>query len=300
MDKKKDFMLKNKNLIAALGTMLFAAALIFLLFFIVFQTTIPPFPDDTGGGGGSLGIEVNLGIAEDGMGIIQSDEISTPEFSSKALIAENSEQEQEKLLTEENSDDISSMINDTKNKTEKKKNAEVANKEEKKTDENVNKQPVVNSTALYKKNKNTNQGETNKAGDQGNPNGTIYSKNYKGNGGGGDGSGVGKGSGNGNGDGKGNGSGKGKGTSFKLDGRTKKFLPEPKYDIQESGIVTVDIVVNREGKVIRARAGGRGTTTTNSTLWKSAEEAAYKTMFSSKSDAAEEQKGSITYHFILN
>ncbi|MFA6925303.1 MAG: energy transducer TonB [Bacteroidales bacterium] len=298
MAEKVDFILKNRKIIAAMGTMFFCLLLLWIFIFIVFRTSIPPFPDE-GGGGGGLGIEVNLGNSNEGMGIIQSDQINTPEFS-KPVVTESSKEKSEKLITQESNDE-STIIKNDNNKNSKKNTVIAKNENKKKKDEN--KETELNPNAdfsKWKKNKGGNQGETGKPGDQGKPGGTIYSKNYKGDGGGGNGTGPGKGGGIGNGEGNGIGSGKGHGVSYKLEGRTKKYLPEPKYDIQESGVVTVEIVVNREGKVIRVRASSKGTTTTNATLWKRAEEAALKTTFSSKPDAPEEQKGSITYHFILN
>ncbi|MDD5569729.1 MAG: hypothetical protein PHD97_01080 [Bacteroidales bacterium] len=296
MAEKYDFILKNRKVIAAIGTMFFCLLLLWIFIFVVFRTTIPPFPDD-GGGGGGLGIEVNLGNSEEGMGIIQSDQINTPEFS-KPVATESSKNE--KILTQESDDESANIKNDNNKNPDK---GAVIAKNDNKNEKNENKEPELNPSAdfsKWKKNKGTNQGETGKPGDQGKPGGTIYSKNYKGDGGGGDGTGPGKGGGKGPGEGSGVGPGKGPGVSYKLEGRTKKIMPEPKYDIQEAGVVVVNIVVNREGKVIRATAGGKNTTTTNATLWKSAVEAAFKTMFSSKPDAPEEQKGSITYHFILN
>ena len=43
----------------------------------------------------------------------------------------------------------------------------------------------------------------------------------------------------------------------------------------------VDIWVNRDGKVTKAKSGARGSTTTNPILQKKAEEAAYKAVFKS-------------------
>ncbi|MDR1006087.1 MAG: hypothetical protein LBL74_04410 [Bacteroidales bacterium] len=117
----------------------------------------------------------------------------------------------------------------------------------------------------------------------------------------GSGNGQGKGQGSGTGDGNNGGGGTGNdmtgsGVSFfSLAGRTVNRLPQPTKSISEKGIVVVTIYVNRDGKVIRANAGGRGTDIPNKTIWKICEQAALQSKFSPKPDAPEEQKGTITY-----
>ncbi len=94
------------------------------------------------------------------------------------------------------------------------------------------------------------------------------------------------------------GTGPGNGIDYSLAGRTANFLPLPDYTTQATGRVVVEITVNREGRVIRASAGARGTTTTDRTLHNLAEEAARRARFDLKMDAPEEQRGTITYNFI--
>ena len=76
-------------------------------------------------------------------------------------------------------------------------------------------------------------------------------------------------------------------------------LPLPAYNIQNSGTVVVRIQVNREGTVTSAIAGETGTTVTDRTLWKAAEEAARKAKFNVSRNAPESQQGTITYVFKL-
>ncbi len=117
-------------------------------------------------------------------------------------------------------------------------------------------------------------------------------KSPKGNG---EGSGVGVGKGE---DGKG-----GAGTSnysdgYSLNGRSAKFLPKPESNKKETGNVVVIIEVDQEGRVISARAGGKGTTIMDTNIWRKCEQAAKKAKFSPKADAPEKQRGTITYHFV--
>jgi len=88
------------------------------------------------------------------------------------------------------------------------------------------------------------------------------------------------------------------GVSFDLAGRRPSVLPLPEYDVPAQGRVVVAITVDRQGRVVRATAGARGSTTTDAALFRLAEDAARRARFDVKLDAAEEQVGTITYFFI--
>ena len=75
-------------------------------------------------------------------------------------------------------------------------------------------------------------------------------------------------------------------------------MPKPAYNSQEQGRVVVRIWVNKEGKVERAVSGVQGTTITDQTLIKLAQDAALKAVFNSDPNAADQQTGTITYNFI--
>lgn len=139
--------------------------------------------------------------------------------------------------------------------------------------------PKVNERALYKGRKDTDttgsesntKGEGNQGSVTGSPDSDKYAKGLSGGG----------------------------GIDFSLDGRNPVSLPKPEYNVQESGTIVVRIRVDREGKVISAEPGVRGTNITNENLWEAAKKAALKARFNSKSDAAYTQAGTITYHFVL-
>jgi outer membrane biosynthesis protein TonB len=116
----------------------------------------------------------------------------------------------------------------------------------------------------------------------------------------GSGQGTGSGSGTGAGNNGGGGSGMdlaGSGTSFSLSGRNAKSLIRPATSTSEGGTIVIEIIVDREGNVLRAKAIAKGTTITNATLYHQCEIAAKSSKFSPKADAAEEQRGTITYIF---
>lgn len=81
-------------------------------------------------------------------------------------------------------------------------------------------------------------------------------------------------------------------------------LPKPAFNVQENGIVVVDVWVDRNGNVTKAEIGGdngfgKQTNTTNQTLWAEALKAAKQTHFNMDKNAPESQKGTITYVFNL-
>jgi TonB family protein len=262
------------------------AALFLLLLFFVMTSTIPPFPE-AGGGGGVL---VNIGYVDEASGEVQPmSSTVTPEPQQVKAVSQPAPEE--KITTQEDEESVAMNTSDKKVKKETKKPTETVTKTE----------PVktVDAGSLYKgkKNNSTSQGtSTSGTGDQGDRQGDPDSKYTGKNGtGGGPGSGTGTGGGNGDGDGPGTGSG----ISFDLSGR--KLLLKPSIDdrSQETGKVVVSITVDRSGNVTEARPGARGSTTTSSYLFAKAKEAAMKAKFNASPEAADIQKGTMTFVFLV-
>ena len=93
------------------------------------------------------------------------------------------------------------------------------------------------------------------------------------------------------------------GISYNLSGRSVVgALKKPDYPGQESGKVIVQITVNKEGRVVAAVPGMRGSTTMNSKLLEAAKKAALTARFNKVTDpgAPPNQKGTITYIFTIN
>ncbi len=307
MDQKDNRKQIQNHIFGIAGTLLFHGLLIFLFYVIIFHTPIPPWPEEGGGGGGN-GLEINLGTSNDGMGADQFAEISMPSFENRKVsepvtppaeqVVKEVKTQDEEVLTQDNEESVAvpSKTEKTKKKTEK--TTPVVKQTVKPV---VPVQPVVNPNALYKK-KSNNDGTTGKAGNQGREDGKKGSGNYGGTGTGkgtGDGSGTGSGSGSGSGSGigSGTGGGVGSGISFDLGGRTARSFGKPFYNSPEQGKIVVTIKVNKQGKVTFAEAGARGTSITEIGLRQQAEIAARKTVFAPDDNAAEEQKGTITYVF---
>ena len=76
-------------------------------------------------------------------------------------------------------------------------------------------------------------------------------------------------------------------------------IPRPVYNVQESGVVVVNIWVDNYGNVVRAVPGGDGTTVLDKTLHAAARKAAMETHFNMNADAPAMQEGTITYYFNL-
>ena len=88
------------------------------------------------------------------------------------------------------------------------------------------------------------------------------------------------------------------GIAFSLGVRMVSELKNP-FTNQVQGTVVVTIRVNRQGKVINATPGAKGSNTTNSYLYARAKEAALQTIFDPNPSAPEIQIGTIVYNFRL-
>ncbi|NJY63172.1 energy transducer TonB [Salinimicrobium sp. CDJ15-81-2] len=121
------------------------------------------------------------------------------------------------------------------------------------------------------------EGNDEAAGDKGSPDGDPNAKSYYGTGMGLDGDG-----------------------NYRLGGR--KALNKEKFiqDCNESGIVVVQIEVDRSGRVTRAIPGVKGTTNNATCLTDPAKRAALATRFNSDSKAPAKQVGTIIYNFKLS
>jgi TonB family protein len=251
MDKKE----KADKGIAIVGTIAVHALVLLVLFLMAFRTPLP-LP-------GEEGVEVDLGMMDQGMGNIQPEK---PAIPMAAQPKQEQSQTKEDIVTQ--NDEEAPAIE--KPKTTKPKQEKPA--EEPK--------PQVNSRAIYKGSNNPqaggSEGITGQPGDQGKPNGLAGVRKYDGNG------------------------GKGNGTGYDLGGRGAKSLHRPNDDFSEEGNVVVDIWVNRAGQVVRAEVAQKGTTIINSEMRQKAKQAALRSTFQSDPDALEEQHGTITYTFVIN
>jgi len=91
------------------------------------------------------------------------------------------------------------------------------------------------------------------------------------------------------------------GITFSLEGRNPiGKLKKPSFPGNESGKVVVKIIVDKNGKIISATPGVRGTTIGKISLWEAAKKAALLALFDkAKNPNAPNQQGTITYDFTL-
>jgi outer membrane biosynthesis protein TonB len=258
---------------AATGIIL--AVLIAACYFIVFQN--PPKMED-----GTGGILVNYGTVDEGMG---SDYMSTEEPS----VAEKANNTKPDKVTHEKptEDKPTPQTSDKTVVTQNTEDApEVAAPKKKPTNTVATPQPTktpakptVNQNALYKGKATTGTGEGDgtgsKPGNQGKPTGTTLTNNY-------------------------NGTGSGNGGNLNLTQRS--FVSRPSVDDgnRHSGKIVVDILVDKDGYVIQATAGARGTTISDAGLLQACEDAVRKSRFNSSDTAPDTQKGTMTFVFKVN
>jgi len=240
---------------------LIGTILVHMLLLLLFISFGMPYQDPPEPNEGSM--MINFGTSDEGSGEIESEEAASAS-SESTMPSENSAAEEQVL---------------TQNSTEA---PSVNSSETQETQTTTQEEPVVSNDLMNALNaannaqnstEDGNQGDTGDSGNQGDPNGDPNTH--------------------------GNSSG-GNGIGFDLGGRGKISFKKPENPTQEDGKVVVDIVVDRNGKVLKAKAGARGSTTTNPILQKKAVEAAYKAKFKKDANAPFEQKGTMTFVFILN
>ena len=95
------------------------------------------------------------------------------------------------------------------------------------------------------------------------------------------------------------GGGTGNNISYNLSGRQARSMPKPAYPGNEGGIVVVEVTVDKLGKVSATRAGIFGSTSSDPDLLEAATKAAKAAKFNVDDKAPAFQKGTITYHFVL-
>jgi len=241
-----------------------------LCYFIVFIT--PPKLDD-----GTGGILVNYGTVDEGSGTNQAS-MEEPSVAEKA-----NKQQPDKVTPAPPTEQKTQVENSDKDVvTQNTEDApEVAAKSKKPNNASVaqpNKpaaKAVVNQNALYKGKTNnasgTGDGTTNTPGNQGKPNGSNLSNNY-------------------NGTGSGNG-------GLALENRSWVSRPTVDDARRRVGRIVVEIHVDKNGNVLSATAGAKGTTITDYDLLTKCENAAKNAKLNASADAPETQVGYITFVF---
>ena len=281
---------------SAVATTIVMMLLLFLIFTFGLKYFDPPL---------EYGIAVNFGTSNVGSGNVQPTEPLKSASSAEQVIEETQQEEieetvaeteptsapSEKVITQDSEESIK-----IKKQEEAKRKAEEVERQKKLEAERIERQrkaaeekKKAEEAAKRKKlddlmgglnnsdgSATGGEGDDNQAGDKGNPNGDPNASGYYGNGGG------------------------GSGGNYRLGNRKAVSKPKPTYDCNEQGRVVVSISVDKNGKVISAQPGIKGTTNSAPCLLTRAKEAALKTRFNSDSNAPVKQVGSIIYNFSLS
>lgn len=289
---------QKKSLLMA--TLLFGTLLL-ILFFIRFWP--PANLEQLTGGGGGGGVTVNFGDSDLGSGANYKSEVL--DVKNQAKQTPTKATPDEAILSQENTTEESVVI---PQKEKPLKPTPVLKEEPKPVV--VTKPKVSNNTndvlsSMIKGSNKGGDGDDKTAGNKGKANGSLSSNGYYGTGGSGGGTGGGNGTGNGIGNGSGygagSGGGSGNGSGYSLGNRKAISKPKPNSDCSnETGIVVVEVTVDKNGNTISAISGIRGTTITAKCLKDQAKMAAMNTKWQSSSDAPEKQVGKIVYNFNLN
>ncbi|MEB8330049.1 energy transducer TonB [Flavobacteriaceae bacterium KMM 6897] len=271
---------KHKKKSFTLTTVLLSALLL-LLFYIGLTYMDPPIES---------GISVNFGTMEFGSGNIQPKEliktapkqVVQPQQKVEATVTETPKEKMEEVLT---SEDIDAPVIPPK-----KKEVKNAPKVDPKPKEEV-KKPVeepkpsqsttdaLSSIINGPKNDGTasgSEGNDNRAGDKGQPDGDPYATSYYGS--------AGTGSGTG---------------GYGLNGRSLVSQGKVQQECNEEGRVVVKIVVDRNGKVVSATPGVKGTTNNNPCLLDPARRTAFMHKWNLDSNAPSQQIGFVVVNFKL-
>ena len=260
--------------------------ILLLLLFVVGTTYMDP-PEE-------YGVAVNFGNTDFGKGDIQPkepvkseplkiDEPSQPD-ASKAEPTEAS-QEKEEVLTAENAEEIAikkqkdaevkaKAIADAKAKAEADR---VAKKLREQEDKKKKLDALIGGVSKSEAPTTGSEGNDNKAGDNGQLDGKLYAPSHFG--------------------GQGTGSG---GVGYGLNGRGRPTKDIFKQDCNESGMVVVKIEVDKNGTVVSAETGVRGTTNTAACLLEPAKKIALSHRWPPDSKAPTRQIGFVSGNFGLS
>ncbi|QLG45954.1 energy transducer TonB [Costertonia aggregata] len=291
---------RHKKKSFTLTTLLLSVLLLFLLY-IGLNETIPKE---------EKGITVNFGTTDFGSGRVQpkekirSEPLDTPPVETveqEAVVTPVQEQVQEekiaedkpteKVLTQESEESIrikqqreakrkaDDAAKKAKAEADKKARAEKAAAEKAQRERDAKKKSVDNLFDGFNKSDGTasgSEGDDDKTGDKGKPEGNPYAASYYGS--------------------PGSGSGTG---GYGLGGRSLVSKGAVQQDCNQEGRVVVEIHVDRSGKVIKARPGVKGTTNKHPCLLKPAKETAFKHKWNLDSKAPSPQVGFVVVNFKL-
>lgn len=265
---------------SAVITSVILVALLYLIFNFGMRYLDPP---------AEYGVAINYGVSDVGRG--EPKIVEKVKTSPKPPVEEKVEEVVEKEVPKEiikeeviTSETKEAPVIEKPKKEEKKEEPKETPKEEKPKPKPKPKKPSKATTDAFKNllegdksdGKTQGEGDDDKDGLKGKENGDPKSSKYYGNTGSTDGD-----------------------SNYNLAGRRALKKPIQKPECEEEGTVVVSIEVDKNGRVIKATPGVKGTTNSAPCLLKPAREAALKTTWNAAADAPPIQKGTIIYKFTL-
>ena len=289
--KKKSFTL----------TTILLSVLLLLMFYIGLTYMEPPIEN---------GITVNFGVFEFGMGEeqpvkkVESKPVEKPKVTEEAPVEEKiteesdeveepskEEKPSEKLLTQENEESIKikqqkeaekraeEAAEKAKEEAERKEREKKAAEEKARQEQDAKKKKLdalIGGVSNSEGEVTGGEGDDQIAGDKGQPDGDPYATTYYGS----PGSGAGTG-------------------GYGLSGRSLKESGKVRQKCNEDGRVVVKIVVDRNGRVIQATPGVKGTTNNDPCLLEPAKQTAFLHRWNIDSKAPNQQIGFVVVNFKL-
>lgn len=231
------------------------------------------------------GLAINFGDSNVGNGdpVVKSKVTNTPKKVEEKLEKKeeivSKKTIKEKVITQTTKD--APVVEDPKKKKKEKpveKKKVIKPKEAPKPKPTKESQDILNNLLKgnSKDGKNKGEGDDNNTGVKGSKDGDPKSSKYYGN------------------------KGSGGDSNYNLAGRKALSRPIEKPECNEEGIVVVSIEVDKNGKVIKATPGVKGSTNTAACLLKPAKAAALKTTWNPDPNAPTKQRGTIIYRFTLS
>ncbi len=274
---KMSFLTTNHQRKSAIITTALIVFLLFLVFNFGLSYVDPPE---------EYGVAINFGTTSEGYGNpVENIKKKSSKNNTKEVVQKESFDNEkplinEKIITNTTSKELPVAQKNEPKEIEKKTEVapEIPSKSSTIPKPSKETQDALNSLLKGTSNseKSLSEGVTNRDGVQGKKEGNLNSNKYYGN------------------------SKSGTKGNYNLSGRVALSTPKRQPDCQEEGTVVVQITVDREGKVIRAVPGAKGTTNTAPCLAKPAKQAALSTKWNPDKSAPNIQIGTIIYKFSLS
>jgi membrane protein involved in colicin uptake len=272
MTNKVNITEENNYPKAFLVTGIIMAVLIGLCYFIIIAN--PPVQIE-----GTGGILVNYGTSDVGMGsdFSSMEEPSVAEKANKTLPNKVTEAPTTEEKPQEENNDKKIVTQNTEDAPEVSANAKKPSKTVSTQATKAAAKPSINQNALFHgmhSNNGTGEGDGtgNTPGNQGNKNGSTLTNNY-------------------------DGTGSGNGGNLAMSDRHFINAINVTNPSRRVGRVVVDIQVDKNGNIISAVAGGRGTTITDPDLLRRCEQAVLNSHVNAKDTAPDNQVGKVYFQF---